>query len=461
MSRSIRQLNVQYRATLLVFGILLVLAVPAAYVLLYTERRDTIASYQQSGLVLASVILEHVKSDMQLNRQENIQKELIESVSRDGIVKEVSILSTAGSHVHFSSNSAQRGELVTSAATSQALEFGTPQFEDTLGGANVLLVVQPIQNQPECYRCHGPDAKILGAIKIGIDKGPLRAQLDRQLQLMLIIAGITLLVVGATLAVTLRGVVINPARKMVIDAEAERERQAQLYHTDRLASIGELASGVAHELNNPLTSIIGFSEMLAENQNLPPEVKGDLEIIQKEAKRTAEIVKNLLTFARRHSPAKQPVDINAALQNILSLRDYDHKVNNIEVITRLAPELPEVLGDNFQLQQVFMNIIINAEYFMKEAHGKGTLTITSEQRDGVARLSFSDDGPGIPEENLARIFDPFFTTKGVGKGTGLGLSICHGIVTKLDGRIWAESEPGKGSTFFVELPITKNANEDI
>jgi signal transduction histidine kinase len=128
-------------------------------------------------------------------------------------------------------------------------------------------------------------------------------------------------------------------------------------------------------------------------------------------------------------------------------------VHNIEVATQLAPDLPLVLADSFQLQQVFLNIIINAEHFMTKAHGKGTITITTEQAEDVVRISLADDGPGISQENLGHLFDPFFTTKEEGKGTGLGLSICHGIIAEHGGRIYAESELGKGATFVIELPV--------
>lgn len=240
----------------------------------------------------------------------------------------------------------------------------------------------------------------------------------------------------------------------VHDITERKQMQEQLIVTDRLASIGELAAGIAHELNNPLTSVLGFSQLLLD-KDVSDDVKQDIKIIYQEAQRTAEVVKNLLTFARKHPPVKKPVNTNSVIEKVLELRAYEQKVNNIQVITHFAPDLPEVMADYFQLQQVFLNIIINAEHFMTEAHHRGTLTITTERVNNNIRASFTDDGPGISKENLGHLFDPFFTTKEVGKGTGLGLSICHGIVTEHGGRIYAESELGKGATFVVELPISK------
>jgi len=239
---------------------------------------------------------------------------------------------------------------------------------------------------------------------------------------------------------------------VIRDITERKKMEEQLIVTDRLASIGELASGVAHELNNPLTGIIGFSELLL-NKDVPDDVREDLKIINREAQRTSQVVRNLLTFARKHDTTKKPVDINKAIKSVLDLRAYEQKVHNIEVVTNFDPSLPETTADIFGLQQVFLNIIINAEYFMVQALGKGRLTITTEREGDIIRASFADDGPGITEENMRHLFDPFFTTKEVGKGTGLGLSICHGIVTEHGGHIYAESRLNKGATFIVDLPI--------
>jgi PAS domain S-box-containing protein len=238
------------------------------------------------------------------------------------------------------------------------------------------------------------------------------------------------------------------------DITERKQMQEQLIVTDRLASVGELASGIAHELNNPLTSIIGFSQLLLEKE-ASDDVKEGLGVINREAQRTAGVVRNLLTFARKHPLVKQSVNINSIIKEVLELRAYEQRVSNIQVNAQFTPDLPEVVADYFQLQQVFLNITINAEHFMIEAHNRGTLTITTERANDITRASFADDGPGIAEENLRHLFDPFFTTKEVGKGTGLGLSICHGIIAEHGGKIYAESELGKGATFFVELPISK------
>jgi len=236
------------------------------------------------------------------------------------------------------------------------------------------------------------------------------------------------------------------------DITERRQMQEQLVITDRLASIGELAAGIAHELNNPLTGVIGFSQLLMDRE-MPDDAREDLKAVYSEAQRASQVVKNLLTFARKHAAAKEKVNINDVINKVLELRAYEQNLENIKVDARLDSELPKVMADYFQLQQVFLNIIINAEYFMKEAHNKGTLTITTEKVGNKIKASFADDGSGIAKDDLGHLFDPFFTTKEVGRGTGLGLSICHGIIAEHGGRIYAESELGKGATFIVELPI--------
>ena len=242
-------------------------------------------------------------------------------------------------------------------------------------------------------------------------------------------------------------------RKQAEEEKKEMEQKAHL--ASRLASVGEMASGIAHEINNPLTSVIGFSQLLMEG-DIPADIKEDVSIIYKEAQRAAGVAKNLLTFARKQAPAKQSTNMNSIIDGVLKLRAYEHRVNNIQVDSQLAPDLPEVMADYSQLQQVFINIIINAESAMIEAHRGGNLTITTQRVNNSVRASFTDDGPGIAKENLNRIFDPFFTTKEVGKGTGLGLSVCHGIVAEHGGRMYARSKLGKGATFVVELPVNNS-----
>jgi PAS domain S-box-containing protein len=234
--------------------------------------------------------------------------------------------------------------------------------------------------------------------------------------------------------------------------EKEKELERELNLTSRLASIGEVAAGIAHEINNPLTGVIGFAQMLSQ-MDVPESIKEAVEVINEGANRTAGIVEKLLTFARRNKPGKEYVDINSILTSTVDIRSYEMRTNNTEVITELAPDLPRTMANAGQLQQVFLNIIINAEQAMTEVHKGGKISVRTERVNSNILVSISDNGPGISGDNLSKIFDPFFTTKGEDGGTGLGLSISYGIIKEHGGKIHASSKAGKGTTFIIELPI--------
>jgi PAS domain S-box-containing protein len=239
-------------------------------------------------------------------------------------------------------------------------------------------------------------------------------------------------------------------RKRMEEERLQMEQKAQL--ASRLASVGEMASGIAHEINNPLTGVIGYAQLLLQ-EDLPENIRKDLETINDGAQRVANVIQRLLAFARQSKPQRTYVHINEVVATTLDLRSYHLETSNIKITVQLAPDLPVTIADAGQLQQVFLNLIVNAETEMKLARGSGKLSVKTQQTDNIIRISFKDDGPGIVEENLERIFDPFFTTRQVGQGTGLGLSVCYGIVSEHGGRIYAESKPGRGATFIVELPI--------
>lgn len=239
---------------------------------------------------------------------------------------------------------------------------------------------------------------------------------------------------------------------IIRDITQQKIMTERLMRSDRLASLSAMAAGLAHEVNNPLTAVMGFAYLLLQNPNVPSEIRNDISSIYNEGKRAADVIKDFLLFARGSMPGKQTVFINDIIESALRLRHSQMAAENITVLLNLAEDLPALSGDVSQLQQALLNIILNAEYFMYQSNKKGTLKLTTIQDDGRIRIYIADDGPGIPKDNIGRIFDPFYTTKQVGEGTGLGLSICYGIISEHGGNIYVESNPGKGATFIIDLP---------
>ncbi|MGB9512183.1 MAG: ATP-binding protein [Candidatus Acidiferrum sp.] len=233
-----------------------------------------------------------------------------------------------------------------------------------------------------------------------------------------------------------------------------RRTQEQLVHSEKLAAVGQLISGVAHELNNPLTAILGYSQLLSASGEVGPQALGYSEKLYKQALRTHRIVQNLLSFARQHKPERAAVKLNSILEDTLALRDYDLRMSQIRVQLDLASDSPEVLADPYQLQQVFLNLINNAIDAILEAGPEGSLRVRTGVEGGQVFIEFIDSGSGVKDPS--RVFDPFYTTKPVGKGTGLGLSICYGIITEHGGTIRVRNAPERGAIFRIELPLRTN-----
>jgi len=245
---------------------------------------------------------------------------------------------------------------------------------------------------------------------------------------------------------------VNGVIVSVRDITLEKKLEQQIIQSERLAAMGQMIGGFAHELNNPLTSIMGVAELLQENESSEP-VRKQLAMLQQQARRAADVVQNLMYFSRPPSPGKGTINLGELVQRTLHLHAYSLRKNNITVDFLPDASLPPLEGDPHQLMQVFLNLILNAEQAMRDVRDRGTLRVRLEKGTNSVSAIFQDDGPGIPVKILPNIFDPFYTTKRPGRGTGLGLSICKAILREHLGNIEASSGPGGGALFTVTLPV--------
>ncbi len=334
-----------------------------------------------------------------------------------------------------------------------SIRYVNPAFEKLTG---FTLAEIAGMKAPYPWWLEGKRERVLAALKDSIEHGGRRTGTERMFQkkngehFWVTLSSAPVMQDGKPIYLIISWLDITERKRA---EEKGKQLQQELYLAQRLAAVGELAAGVAHEINNPLTGVLGFSQRLM-RKSTDKEVSRDLEIIHDEARRAADVVQNLLTFARRRQPKKEYANINDIVKRTLELRSYALQTSNIEVVTALAHSLPKVMVDFPQIQEVFLNIILNAEQAMSEAHGRGKLVIKTRRVKDHVRISLADDGPGISPENLVKVFDPFFTTREQKGGTGLGLSACHGIVTEHGGRIYVRSKPGQGATFIVELPLS-------
>jgi signal transduction histidine kinase len=226
---------------------------------------------------------------------------------------------------------------------------------------------------------------------------------------------------------------------------------SELVHAEKLSAVGELASGVAHEINNPLTTILGLSQLMLSRPDVPAPIRERIALVADEASRAATIVQNLLMFARHYPPERRPCSLEEAVRRVIALKSYQLEQDKIQVVLELGPTAP-VWADDNQLQQVLLNLVQNAHQAMARQSGERTLTVRLRPRERHAAIEVLDTGPGIAPHLLSRIFDPFFTTKAPGEGSGLGLSVSYGIVGQHGGRLYAENRPEGGAMFVVELP---------
>jgi two-component system, NtrC family, sensor kinase len=377
----------------------------------------------------------------------------------------------------------------------------------------LLGLINPIYNEPSCYPCHPKTTNVLGVLDTMITLEELDQEKAQIYNRMILSGVVSVVILSFLLGLFITRFVNRPIDKLLaatktaahgdlnqtvgvqsqdelgelagsfnkMITELKRSRDAiegwtqtlehrvqertqelqqvqdQLVRAGKMAAIGELAAGVAHEINNPLTGVLTFSSLMLKKVDENHPWKKDLENIVQQTTRCRNIVRGLLDFARQRKPDKKEWDIHLLLENTLNLVDKQAPFQNIKIVKEFRTGVPMLFVDGDQIQQVFMNIVLNAADAM--GGNGGTLTIKTDLSDGMTQVSFTDTGCGMSQEHLSKLFAPFFTTKETGKGTGLGLAISYGIVQSHGGDIEVESEVGKGSTFRVKLPVEKQTEE--
>ncbi len=376
---------------------------------------------------------------------------------------------------------------------------------------SLLGLINPIYNETSCYPCHPKTTNVLGVLDTTISLEDFEKERAKIYKRMMISGAISVVVLSLLLTLLLTRMVNRPINRLLaatktaahgnlnqtvsihshdelgelsesfnnMISELKRSRDAieewtqtlehrveertrelqqvqdQLIRAGKMAALGELAAGVAHEINNPLTGVLTFSSLMLKKIDENHPWKKDLENIVQQTTRCRNIVKGLLNFARQRKPDKKEWDIHSLIDRTITLVENQARFQNIKIVKEFERGMPNLYVDGDQIQQVFMNIIINAADAM--ASNGGTLTIRTNLKDGMAEISFIDTGCGMSKEHLSKLFAPFFTTKEIGKGTGLGLAISYGIIQSHNGEIEVESEVGKGSTFRIKLPIEKSS----
>jgi len=479
--------------SLVVFGLL-------SLFLLRELKGAQVEQVGEHGRQLAKTIRSSTRYAMLHNRREDVEQ-IVSAIGAQADILDVRIFNKEG-RVVYSGNPTQVGSMVDristackgchdtdSPAEALAAERGLRRFRDARG-QSVLGVIEPIYNEPGCAsaacHAHPPDQAVLGVLDVTMSLEAIERQMAKSRAKSLSLTAAAILAIGTVIGLFLHFRVGKPVARLVeatrnvadgdlsYRLEIERddemgdlersfnemtrqlaETQTQLYQSNKLASVGRLAAGIAHEINNPLTGILSFSSLLLRSAGeADSQTKSDLETIVRETKRCREIVRGLLDFSRQVPPRKTAVDVADIAHRSLDIVDHEFEVRGIHVTTAVSDPMPMLRLDANQMIQVLLNLLVNAADATGAQGGEIFLGAKLEVLDGkrYLELKVADNGCGIPPENLDKIFDPFFTTK-EGNGTGLGLAVVWGIVQEHGGTVAAYSRPEQGTTFTVHLPV--------
>ena len=500
-------IRISYKLIVAVGSVALVIIGIFAFVTLRASQKQLISELRVSANQLSETVKSSTRYDMLLNARESVHR-IITTIGRQNGIQKVRIFNKEGAII-FSTDPADVGRMVDKKAeacyachaANQPLErLDVPdrtRIFRAAGGDRILSIINPIYNEPSCWEsdchAHDPAKKVLGVLDVSMSLHDVDRETQASQNRLLLFGVVAIASVSLMIYLLVNQIVLKPVHEIVaatrkvaagdlnhrialnkrdeigqlassFDEMTRKlsEAQRQIYQSQKLAAVGQLAAGVAHEINNPLTGVLSYSSFLLKRAQDKPEFREDLEVIVRETKRCRGIVQGLLDFARQSPPEKHESDVGEIFERAIRIVQTQIDPLRVELRKDVHAGLPKIYADANQIQQVLVNLLLNANDAMTQ--NGGTLTLTAGlARDGASapaqpeeiEIHVSDTGCGIAPENLPKIFDPFFSTKGP-KGTGLGLAVAWGIVEKHNGRIEVESEVGKGTTFRILLPTGRS-----
>ncbi len=492
--------RISYKLVLAVGGVMVCFVGFFTYFVVRWQHQALLHQIEQNASQLSDTIKSGTKYDMLMNQRQHIHR-IIDMIGQQEGLEKIRVFNKQGT-VIYSSVRDEIGQLVDKRAEScyachevdkPLQRLSIPERTRTFGGdgqESSLGIINPIYNEPGCWRasCHAhtQSQTVLGILDVTMSLGQVERELAAYRLRMVLFAICSVLLISLLLWFLVQTLVGKPVKDLVqatqivgsgnLEYKLKTFRrdelgllgksfndmtsklvqaERQLYQSDKLASIGRLAAGLAHEINNPLTGVLSYSSVLLKRGDFTPEVRQDMQVIVNETKRCREIVKRLLDFARPQPAEKKPTRIDEVVSKTLGILENQFNKKRIQIETRLAPDLPEVFADASQLQQVLVNLLVNAADALGNKGGTVTIATSREVASGEVVLEVMDTGMGIPKEDVTRIFEPFFTTKGQ-QGTGLGLAVVWGIVKEHGGKIEVKSQPGQGATFTLHFPAAES-----
>ncbi len=499
--------RISYKLIAAVGSVALVIIGIFSFVTLRASQKQLISELRLSANQLSETVKSSTRYDMLLNQRESVHR-IITTIGRQEGIQKVRIFNKEGAII-VSTDPSDVGRMVDKKAeacyachaANQPLERleipDRTRIFRPAGGDRILSIINPVYNEPSCWQsdchAHDPGKKVLGVVDISMSLHDVDRETQASQNRLLLFGVVAIAAVSLMIYLVVNQIVLKPAHEIVAATrkvaagdlnykialnqrdeigqlagsfnemtQKLSEAQRQVYQSQKLAAVGQLAAGVAHEINNPLTGVLSYSSFLLKRAQDKPEFKEDLEVIVRETKRCRGIVQGLLDFARQSPPEKHESDIGEIFERAIRIVQTQIDPLRVELKQDVRAGLPKIYADANQIQQVLVNLLLNANDAMSE--NGGTLMITAQlAKDGAPapaqpekiEIRVSDTGCGITPENLPKIFDPFFSTKGP-KGTGLGLAVAWGIVEKHNGRIEVESEAGKGTTFRILLPTGRS-----